>query len=193
MPTASWKTPEQEVLSTDFFLVQLTWPALISFHRQSQSWISKSALQSKSVSTLLYNCGNRDKRSILHRITQQTGNHTKTEPNIQNPGLMPSQCPNALLASAAYLGHGGHWQTDRLCAATRCMWFLQNPQVHSLPWKSKVIFVTVKALQGKSDAANWEVLTAFDNTYFLTCPSKLRVTKPQKSNPGLNFSNSMKI
>lgn len=98
---------------------------------------------------------------ILHRMTQQTGNHAKNEPNLQWTPVS-----STTIASVAYLGCGGHWQTDRLCATTRCKWFSQNPQVRSLPWKSKVIFVTVQALQGNSDASNSEVLTALDNT----CP-----------------------
>lgn len=84
-----WKTPEQEVLSADFFLVQLTWQALISFHRQSQRWISKSLLQSKSASTLLYNCGSREVKHFAQSYSTDC-NHTKNEPNLPNPSQYPT-------------------------------------------------------------------------------------------------------
>lgn len=84
---------------------------------------------------------------------------------------------------AGYLGCGGHWQTGRLCAAAHGRWFSWNPQVHSLPWKSKIILL----LCSKSKV-RVTLKTALANKYVLTCSSEHRVTKPQKSSSGLKFS-----
>lgn len=60
-----------------------------------------------------------EKQSTLHRITQQTSSPAENRASLRKqPDAFPAL--SAPVAPAAYLGRGGHWQTDRLCAAARC-------------------------------------------------------------------------